>query len=88
MAWKRRRYGLPDAGSGDAFPQPPAEDGYDSNSDAFADVGQRSCACGEFRCFWRNILSGADDHLLYSRFAGVCQGCAAQHAYAFRLPLP
>ncbi|WP_326657403.1 hypothetical protein [Streptomyces sp. NBC_00385] len=87
VAWKRSRYGLPDAGDSHAFPQPPAEDGHVSNADAFTDVGQRSCACGEFRCFWRNILSDADDHLL-SRFAGVCQGCAAQRAYAFRLPLP
>ncbi|MER5279174.1 hypothetical protein ABT025_25990 [Streptomyces sp. NPDC002809] len=84
-AWRRRQFGLPEAGSGDALPQPPAEDGHDSNTSAFTEVSQRSCACGEFRCFWRNIISRTEDHLL-SRFAGTCQGCAAQRAYAFTLP--
>lgn len=84
--WRERRHGLSDADSGDTFPEPPAEDGHDDNAGAFIDVSQRSCACGEFRCFWRNILSGAGDHLL-ARFVGTCQGCTAQRAYTFRLPL-
>ncbi|WP_406070087.1 hypothetical protein OG372_21435 [Streptomyces sp. NBC_01020] len=85
VSWKRKQYGLPAADRSDAWPQPPAEGGHDSNTSAFTDVSQRSCACGEFRCFWRNILTPADEHLL-SRFAGICQGCAAQRAYAFTLP--
>ncbi|WP_327708482.1 hypothetical protein OG912_05845 [Streptomyces sp. NBC_00464] len=87
VSYRRRRHGLPDADSGDAFPWPPAEGGHDANISAFTVVSQRSCACGEFRCFWRNTLSEADGHLL-SRFAGTCQGCAGQRAYAFTLPLP
>ncbi|WP_393061458.1 hypothetical protein [Streptomyces sp. LN549] len=78
---------MPDADSGSVLPQPPAEDGHDSDTSAFTDAGQRACACGEFRCLWRNVLSEVDDHLL-SRFAGTCQGCAAPRAYAFTLPLP
>ncbi|WP_432004619.1 hypothetical protein [Streptomyces parvus] len=84
-SWKRRRYGLSDDDSGDVFPRPAAEGGHDSNTSAFVDVSHRSCACGEFRCFWRNNLSRVDGHLL-SRFAGTCQGCAAQRAYVFALP--
>ncbi|MFP3989475.1 hypothetical protein U9R90_18715 [Streptomyces sp. E11-3] len=97
VAWKRRQHGLPDPAGGNPFAafgpfdipdaptRIPAEEGHDSNTAAFVDVSQRHCACGEFRCFWRNILSDEGDHRL-SRFAAVCQGCAAHRAYAFRLP--
>lgn len=85
-SWKRRQYGLPDTDGGDALRQMPPEGGHDSNTNAFISVSQRSCGCGEFRCFWRNILTEADDHLL-SRFVGTCQGCAAQRSYTFTLPL-
>ncbi|WP_438489994.1 hypothetical protein [Streptomyces sp. S186] len=86
MSWKRKQYGLPEADSDEAVRQSPAEDGHDSHLNAFTEVSQRTCACGEFRCFWRNILTQAGDHLL-ARFVGTCQGCAARRAYAFRLPL-
>ncbi len=86
VSYRRRRFGLPDD-EGDASVRPQAGGGHDSNLAAFADVGQRLCACGEFRCFWRNILVEADGRLL-SRFVGTCQGCAAWRAYAFTLPLP
>ncbi|MET9529284.1 hypothetical protein ABZY02_01725 [Streptomyces sp. NPDC006649] len=84
-SWRRRQYGLPDAGRGDAVRQTPAEGGHDSSTSAFIDVSKRSCGCGEFRCFWRNILSVDGEHLL-SRFVGTCQGCAAERSYTFALP--
>ncbi|WP_053160988.1 hypothetical protein [Streptomyces caatingaensis] len=85
MSWKRKEYGLPEADDGDTARRPPAENGHDSNTHAFTDISHRSCACGEFRCFWRNTVSEADGRLL-SRFVGRCQGCAARRAYAFTLP--
>ncbi|MEV6160569.1 hypothetical protein AB0L71_01305 [Streptomyces sp. NPDC052052] len=84
-SWKRRQYGLADADSDDTSGGAPAESGHDSNPSAFIEVGRRTCGCGEFRCFWRNILTEAGDHLL-SRFLGTCQGCAARRSYAFTLP--
>ncbi|MEU0100655.1 hypothetical protein [Streptomyces sp. NPDC006267] len=87
VSWKRKRYGLPDGDSADPFPQRPAEEGHGSNIGAFTDVARRSCACGEFRCFWRNVLSEAGDRLL-SRFSGACQGCGARRAHTFTLPGP
>ncbi|MFB4420094.1 hypothetical protein C5F59_003255 [Streptomyces sp. QL37] len=85
MSWRRRRYGLPDADSGDTAGRTPVEDGHVSSTGALAAVVRRTCACGEFRCFWRNTVVQADERLL-SRFVGTCQGCAAQRAYAFTLP--
>lgn len=87
VAWKRKRYGLPDGDSTDALPQRPAGEGHDSNLDAFTDVARRPCACGEFRCFWRNVVAEEGDRLL-SRFTGTCQGCAVRRAYTFTLPGP
>ncbi|WP_156722272.1 hypothetical protein [Streptomyces apocyni] len=100
VAWKRRQHGLSDPTGGNPFAaygpfdtpdipdaptRIPTEAGHGSNTAAFIDVSQRHCACGEFRCFWRNVLSDEGDHRL-SRFAAVCQGCAAHRAYAFRIP--
>ena len=82
------RHGVSDvdgSGGADAFRRPPIEEGHGSHLDAFLDVAHRSCACGEFRCLWRNALVEAGDHLV-SRFFGTCQGCAARRAYAFVLP--
>lgn len=83
--WTRRGYGLPDPDSADEFRRPPVEDGHDSNIGALTDVAQRPCACGAFRCLWRNTLVEADSRLI-SWFVGTCQGCAAHRAYAFALP--
>ncbi|RII15927.1 hypothetical protein DSC45_16930 [Streptomyces sp. YIM 130001] len=83
--WKRKQYGLSEPDGPDAFREPPLEEGHDSNLGAFADVAHRTCACGEFRCHWRNALETSDDRLL-SRFTGRCQGCGAERAYAFALP--
>ncbi|MFC5750918.1 hypothetical protein [Actinomadura rugatobispora] len=86
MAWKRKRYGLADpAETIDAFRQPPVEHGHDSNISALTEAAHRTCPCGEFRWWWRNIVTEADDHLV-SQYLGTCQGCAAQRVHAFALP--
>ncbi|GLX49504.1 hypothetical protein Shyhy01_24540 [Streptomyces hygroscopicus subsp. hygroscopicus] len=84
-SWVRKRYGLPDPDGTGSFPQVPAEGGHDSGTSALVAVSERPCACGEVRCSWRNRLTDADDRTL-ALFAGTCQGCAAQRAYAFELP--
>lgn len=68
------------------MPPPVAEAGHESTLSALLDVAQRTCACGEFRCSWRNVLDEEGD-LLLSRFVGACQGCDAERAHTFALPL-
>ncbi|MFC7930802.1 hypothetical protein [Streptomyces cinereoruber] len=85
--WTRPRREPHGTGAEGAFPPVPVETGHDSTLRALTDVAQRACACGEFRCSWRNSLSGEGDRLL-SRFVGTCQGCGVRRAYAFALPLP
>ncbi|MFJ7629218.1 hypothetical protein ACIQZN_22260 [Streptomyces sp. NPDC097595] len=60
---------------------------HDSTLSALAEVAQRACACGEFRCSWRNVLDEEGDRLL-SRFVGACQGCDVQRAHTFTLARP
>lgn len=83
--WKRRRLKLPEPDGPDATRRPPLEDGHGSGVGALMDVAHRACACGEFRCSWRNVLVEAENHLV-SRFTGACRGCCAERAYAFTLP--
>jgi hypothetical protein len=86
MAWKRERYGLADlAETPDAYRQPPVEQAHDSNIGALTEAAHRTCPCGEFRWWWRNLVTEADDHLV-SQYLGTCQGCAAQRIHAFALP--
>ncbi|MER5883260.1 hypothetical protein ABT160_05490 [Streptomyces sp. NPDC001941] len=87
-AWRRRQAGLPvdeGAGGGDPSHGTPPERGWSTDVAALAEVAQRACACGEFRCRWRNIVVEDDGHRI-CRFSGTCTWCGAQRGYAFALP--
>ncbi|MFB8210687.1 hypothetical protein [Streptomyces sp. NPDC056010] len=87
VPWWRPRHVLYGADAEGAMPPPVAEAGHESPLSALVDLAQRACACGEFRCSWRNVLHEQCDRLL-SRFVGACQGCDAERAHTFGLPLP
>ncbi|WP_405940265.1 hypothetical protein OG338_29505 [Streptomyces sp. NBC_00726] len=87
VLWCRPRQLLHGADAEAAPLSPIAEAGHDSTLSALSDIAQRNCTCGEFRCSWRNVVHEEGEHLL-ARFVGACQGCDAQRAYTFTLPLP
>lgn len=84
--WKREGYRIPARGSADGLRRPPIEGEHPGVISALMELAGRTCACGDFRCFWRLALDTTDGHLVLV-CSGSCQSCAALRAHAFRLPL-